>query len=48
MTVDDKIKDEKIKYDINRETAKKSILSSEKVDNYKYLNRWRNISIWSK
>ena len=45
MTVDDKIKDEKIKYDINRETAKKLILSSRKIDNYKYLNRRRNITI---
>ena len=47
MTIDDKIKDEKIKYDINRETAKKLILSSGKIDNYKYLNRRRNITIWS-
>ena len=37
MTIDDKIKDEKIKYDINREAAKISALSSGKIDKYEYL-----------
>ena len=37
MTIDDKIKDEKLRYDINRETAKISALSSGKIDKYKYL-----------
>ena len=37
MTVDDKIKDEKIQYDFNREAAKMSALSSGKIDKYEYL-----------
>ena len=37
MTIDDKIRDEKLQYDINREAAKISALSSGKVDKYKYL-----------
>ena len=37
MTIDDKIKDEKIQYDINREAAKISALSSGKIDKYEYL-----------
>ena len=37
MTVDDKIRDEKIQYYINREAAKISSLSSSKVDKYEYL-----------
>ena len=37
MTVDDKIRDEKIQYDINRDAAKISVLSSSKIDKYKYL-----------
>ena len=37
MTIDDQIKDEKIQYDINRETVKISALSSSKIDKYKYL-----------
>ena len=37
MTVDDKIKDEKIQYDINREAAKISALSSGKIDKYGYV-----------
>ena len=32
MTTDDKIKDEKLNYDINRGAAKKSALSSGKTD----------------
>ena len=36
MTIDDKIKDEKLRYDINREAAKIA-LSSVKIDKYKYL-----------
>ena len=34
MTIGNKIKDEKLKYDINREAAKISALSSRKVDKY--------------
>ena len=37
MTIDDKIKDEKKQYDINREAAKISALSSGKIDKYEYL-----------
>ena len=37
MTIDDKIKDEKLQYDINMEVAKISALSSGKIDKYKYL-----------
>ena len=37
MTIEDQIKDEKLQYDINREAAKISALSSGKVDKYKYL-----------
>ena len=37
MTIEDKIKDEKLQYDINREAAKISALSSGKIDKYEYL-----------
>ena len=37
MTIDDKIRDEKLQYDINRETAKISDLWSGKIDKYEYL-----------
>ena len=37
MTIEDQIKDEKIQYDINREAAKISALSSGKIDKYEYL-----------
>ena len=37
MTTDDKIRDEKLQYDMNREAAKISALSSEKIDKYKGL-----------
>ena len=37
MTIDDKIRDEKLQYIINRETAKILALSSEKIDKYEYL-----------
>ena len=37
MTIDDKIKDEKLQYDINRKAAKISALSSGKIDKYEYL-----------
>ena len=32
MAIDDKIRDEKLQYDINREEAKTSALSSRKID----------------
>ena len=37
MTINDQIKDEKLKYDINREAAKISALSSGKLHKYEYL-----------
>ena len=37
MTIDDQIRDEKLQYDINRETAKISALSSGTIDKYEYL-----------
>ena len=36
MAIDDKIKDEKLQYDINREASKISTLSSCKIDKYEY------------
>ena len=36
MTIDDKIQDEKLQYDINREAAKISTTSSGKIGNYEY------------
>ena len=37
MATDDKIRDEKLQYSINREVAKASALSSSKIDKYEYL-----------
>ena len=37
MTINDQIRDEKLQYDINREAAKTSALSSGKIDKYEYL-----------
>ena len=34
MTIEDQVKDEKLQYDINREAAKISALSSGKLDKY--------------
>ena len=36
MTVDEKIRDEKLQYNINREKIKISALISGKIDRYKY------------
>ena len=38
MTTEDQIRDEKLQYDINREAAKISALSSGKIDKYEYLS----------
>ena len=35
-TTDDKVKDEKLQYDIDREAAKIPALSSDKIDKYEY------------
>ena len=37
MTIDDKIRNEKMQYSINREAVKISVLSSGKIDKYEYL-----------
>ena len=37
MTIDDQIRDEKLQYNINREAAKISTLSSGKIDKYEHL-----------
>ena len=37
MTIGNQIRDEKLQYDINREAAKISALSSGKLDKYEYL-----------
>ena len=39
MRIDDKIRNEKLQHEINREAAKISTLSSGKVDKYEYLTR---------
>ena len=36
ITIDDQIEDEKLQYDINREAAKISALSSGKINKYEY------------
>ena len=38
MTINDQIIDEKLRHDINREAAKISALSSDKIHKYEYLN----------
>ena len=37
MAIDNQFRDKKLQYDINREAAKISALSSDKIDNYEYL-----------
>ena len=37
MTINDQVRDEKLQYDINRETAKISFKSSRKFRKYEYL-----------
>ena len=44
MTIEDQIRDEKLQYDINRETAKISALSSGKIDKYEYLSGEETLS----
>ena len=42
MTIDYKIRDEKLQYDVNREAAKRSALSPVKIDKYEYLTGEEN------
>ena len=44
MTIDDKILDEKRQYDIKREAAKISALSSGKIDKYEHLTGKEKLS----
>ena len=44
MTIHDKIRDEKRKYDFNREAAKILALSSGKTDKYEYGTGDKNIA----
>ena len=37
MATDDKVRDEKLQYNVNREAAEISALSSGKIDKYDYL-----------
>ena len=37
MAINDQIRDGKLQYDIDREAAKISVLSSDKIDKYEYL-----------
>ena len=37
MTINDQIRDEKLQYDINREAAKISVLSPDKIHKYEYI-----------
>ena len=37
MTIEDKFRDKKLQYDINREPAKMSALSPGKIDRYEYV-----------
>ena len=37
MRIDNKIRDEKLQYDITREAAKISVFSSEKINKHEYL-----------
>ena len=42
MTIDDKISDEKLQYDLNIETTKTSALQSGKINKYEHLT-WEEI-----
>ena len=48
MKIDDKIRDKKLQYDINSETAAVSALSSEKVDKYEYITGEEVLPIYQK
>ena len=48
MKIDDKIKDEILQYDINREAAKILALSFGKIDKYEYLTSKEIIPIYQR
>ena len=43
MTIDDKVRDERLQYDINREAAKIAALSSCKIDKYEFLTIYHHL-----
>ena len=45
MTIDDKIRDEKLQYDINRKATKILALPSGKIDKYEYLTGEKILTI---
>ena len=48
MTTDNKIRNEKLQYDINSEAGKISTISSGKTAKHEYLTRLRSITYWLK
>ena len=48
MTINDKIKDEKLQYDVNRQAGKISSVSSSKIDKYKYLTLEEILSFYKR
>ena len=48
MKVDDKIRNERLQHDINREAAKVSSLLSRNIDKYEYLTGEELTNFWSK
>ena len=47
MTNDDKVRDEKLKYNINREAVNISVLSSGEIDKYEFLTSEEILSKWN-
>ena len=43
MTTDDKVRDERLQYDINREAAKIAALSSSKIDKCEFLTIYHHL-----
>ena len=43
MTIDDKVRDERLQYDINREAAKIAALSSSKIDKCEFLTIYHHL-----
>ena len=48
MTIDDKIRDEKLQYDMNREATKISALSSRKIDKYEFLTGEKILPVYQR
>ena len=43
MTIDDKVRDERLQYDINREAAKIAALPSSKIDKCEFLTIYHHL-----